>query len=93
MDNLIRILENKDLVVDYDKERKMYRVSIFKEGHFKDEYWFNACDKTDDKIEKIINKLGNTKENLKKNRERIVFTKHGLDNLFDAIINYIKEVK
>ena len=40
--NLIRISENEKSIVDYDKERMMYRVSIFENGHFKDEVWFDA---------------------------------------------------
>lgn len=42
MSNLIRISENKNWIVDYDKEHGMYRVSVFKDNHFKDEYWFDA---------------------------------------------------
>ena len=40
--NLIRIFESEDSIVDYDKEYRMYRVSIFEDGHFKDEVWFDA---------------------------------------------------
>ena len=40
--NLIRISESEDSIVDYDKERRMYRVGIFEDGHFKDEIWFDA---------------------------------------------------
>lgn len=40
--SLIRIDESDDFVVDYDKERGMYRVSYFDDGHFLDEFWFNA---------------------------------------------------
>lgn len=40
-ENIIRIESNsKDCVVDYDKERGMYRVSIFDDDHFWDEFWF-----------------------------------------------------
>lgn len=40
-ENLIRIESNsKDCVVDYDKDRGMYRVSIFDDDHFWDEFWF-----------------------------------------------------
>lgn len=41
MSNLIRILEDKDWIVDYDKERSIYRVSYFQDNHFRDEYWFH----------------------------------------------------
>lgn len=38
--SLIRISESDDWIVDYDRERRMYRVSYFEDGHFKDEHWF-----------------------------------------------------
>ena len=42
-ENIIRIESNsKDCVVDYDKDRGMYRVSIFDDDHFWDEFWFDA---------------------------------------------------
>lgn len=40
--SLIRISESDDWIVDYDRERGMYRVSYFKDNHFKDEYWFDC---------------------------------------------------
>ena len=40
--SLIRISESEDFVVDYDKERGMYRVSVFNDGHFQNEYWFDC---------------------------------------------------
>lgn len=40
--NLIRIAESDDFVVDYDPDKGMYRVSVFKDCHFQDEYWFDA---------------------------------------------------
>lgn len=39
--SLIRIDESDDFVVDYDKERGMYRVSYFQDNHFQDEFWFD----------------------------------------------------
>lgn len=41
----IKISENDDWIVDYDRERGMYRVSYFEDNHFKDEYWFDAYEK------------------------------------------------
>lgn len=41
---LIKIFENDDFVVDYDKENKRYRVSYFEDYHFKEECWFDACE-------------------------------------------------
>ena len=40
--SLIRISESDDWTADYDRERGMYRVSYFKDGHFVDEYWFDC---------------------------------------------------
>lgn len=40
--SLIGISENDDWIVDYDRERGMYRVSYFEDNHFKDEYWFDC---------------------------------------------------
>lgn len=42
MSKLIRISESDDWIVDYDRERGMYRVSYFEDYHFKDEHWFDA---------------------------------------------------
>lgn len=56
--SLIRICESKDFVVDYDKDRGMYRVSVFKDNHFQDEYWFDAYEEKEldsDVREKIAN--------------------------------------
>ena len=39
---LIRITESDNFIVDYDKERSMYRVSHFEDCHFQDEFWFDA---------------------------------------------------
>lgn len=40
--SLIRISESDDFVVDYDKDRGMYRVSVFNDNHFVSEYWFDC---------------------------------------------------
>lgn len=40
--SLIRISTSDNFIVDYDKDRGMYRVSVFEDGHFQDEYWFDA---------------------------------------------------
>lgn len=39
---LIKIHESDDFDVDYDKDRRMYRVTVFDEGHYWDEFWFDA---------------------------------------------------
>lgn len=40
--NLIKICISDDFEVDYDKSRGMYRVSVFEDYHFWDEFWFDA---------------------------------------------------
>lgn len=42
MDRFVRILESDDWIVDYDKEKRKYRVSYFEDFHFVDEIWFDA---------------------------------------------------
>lgn len=44
MSNLIRIAESDDFIVDYDRSRGMYRVSVFANYHWQDELWFDAYD-------------------------------------------------
>lgn len=39
---LFRICLSDDFEVHYDPERGMYRLSAFEDGHYKDEYWFDA---------------------------------------------------
>lgn len=57
--DVVRIVDNDDFVVEYDKSRGMYRVSKFEDGHFCDEIWFDSYEekKVDDRVEKIINKF------------------------------------
>ena len=40
--SLFPISESDDFVVHYDPMRGMYRVTVFNDGHFLDEYWFDA---------------------------------------------------
>ena len=57
--SLIRIDVNDDFIVDYDKERGMYRVSYFQDNHFQDEIWFDAYEEKELGIDKqeLINWL------------------------------------
>ena len=36
------ILDTDDWIVEYDRNRRMYRVSVFEDNHFQDECWFDA---------------------------------------------------
>ena len=40
--SLIRIKEGDNWAIDYNEENSMYRVSYFEDGHFVDDYWFDA---------------------------------------------------
>ena len=51
--DVVIILDTDDCIIDYDKDQKMYRVSIFEDNHFKDEYWFDAY--VDDEISYLEN--------------------------------------
>ena len=48
--SLIRVSESDDWIVDYDKERGMYRVSYFEDCHFKDEFWFDAYEEKESAV-------------------------------------------
>lgn len=43
---LVNVLDTDDYIVDYAPEHKAYRVSIFKDFHWQDEFWFDAYDNT-----------------------------------------------
>lgn len=43
-----RIYENDNFIVDYDTKRKLYRVSYFENGHFKNECWFDVYEEKGD---------------------------------------------
>ena len=40
--NFIRIFENENFIVDYDKNNNQYRVSYFENNHFLEECYFTA---------------------------------------------------
>ena len=50
MDRFIRILENEDWIVDYDKLNNKYRVAMFVNLNFVDEVWFDAYEEKEDCI-------------------------------------------
>lgn len=55
--SLIRISESEDFIVDYDKERGMYRVSVFNNGHFQNECWFDCYEERELSSNEDIDKL------------------------------------
>lgn len=94
--NLIRISESDDFFVDYDKDRGMYRVSVFSDNHFEDEYWFDAYEdkEVDDRINKIIDKLGELqlRFTIKMKTQRLHLSASNVEHLFDLLIDWIKEL-
>ena len=69
--SLIRISESDDWIVDYDRERGMYRVSYFEDGHFVDDCWFDCFGERelltldfsnlfDEEFKMMIDKMNNT---------------------------------
>lgn len=69
--SLIRISESDDWIVDYDRERGMYRVSYFEDNHFKDEYWFDCYEEkepfiidfshlSDEEVKRMVDEMSKT---------------------------------
>ncbi len=71
--SLIRISESDDWIVDYDRERGMYRVSYFEDYHFKDEYWFDCYEEKEvtNKTELIGWLLGEKYNNIDENNDNM----------------------
>lgn len=60
---LIKISVSDNWVVEYDRERGMYRASYFEDNHFVDECWFDAYEEKEltNKAE-LIAYLGTVRE-------------------------------
>ena len=69
--SLIKISESNNWIVDYDKERGMYRVSYFEDCHFVDEFWFDEYKEkepfvidfshlSDEEVKRIVNEMSKT---------------------------------
>ena len=106
-EDMIRIDISDDFVVDYDRSRGMYRVSVFDDGHFWDEFWFDAYEEkeVDRRIEEIIEfleylkRLNEIKSIISKNRSIVpdpldfrTDEKKAID-LLDTIIKHIKNLE
>lgn len=94
--SLFPISESDDFVVHYDPMKGMYRVTVFNDGHFWDEYWFDAYEdkEVDDRIDKIINKLEELKLRfkIKMTKQRLYFDANSLEHFINLLINWIKEL-
>lgn len=98
-DKFVRILETDEWVVDYDKEKRKYRVSYFEEFHFCDEIWFDAYEEkeVDDRINKIVEKLEcnkvSFKNGLSRGRMKLTLDAKGMEYYLNLLIDWIKELK
>lgn len=94
--DVVRILDNDDWIVEYDRSRGMYRVSKFEDNHFVDECWFDAYEEkeVDDRVNKIIDRLEKLKINFKKglSKKRVLDDK-GMEYFLNRLITEIKELK
>lgn len=62
---LIKVFENDNFIIDYDKDNKKYRVSYFEDHHFKEECWFDEygvldCSDIPDEVIDKFNSIGCT---------------------------------
>lgn len=94
--DIIRIDIGEGFIVDYDKSRGMYRVSVFDDGHFWDEFWFDAYEdkEVDDRIEKIIQKLELVKKDFNEhlNKYNRSVSANGMEHFLNRLIEWIKEL-
>lgn len=88
--SLIKISESNGWIVDYDRERGMYRVSYFEDNHFVDECWFDAYEEREitNKTE-LIRKLEMLKENSKDSIGYKYISGNQFRAILDRIISYI----
>ena len=97
MSKLIRIFENDDFIIDYDKENNRYRVTYFEYGHFKEDCWFDAYEdkEVDDRIKKIIDKLEELKISFKNRMSdnKTYLSAKNTEHFLNLLIKWVKELK
>lgn len=93
--DVIRIVDSDDFIVEYDKSRGMYRVSVFEDNHFKDECWFDAYEdkEVDDRVDKIIERLECNKKVFVRDFPYQKMTINGFETYIDLLIDWIKDLK
>lgn len=52
--SLVKIFENDNFIIDYDKENKKYRVSYFENNHWVDECWFDPYEEKETSLSKAL---------------------------------------
>ena len=53
----VKIYEDDDLIVDFDKNTSEYRFSLFEDYHFKDEYIIDNVDDVNKLPDEVIDKV------------------------------------
>lgn len=93
-DRFVRILESDDWIIDYDKEKRKYRVSYFEEFHFVDEIWFDAYEDKEIHVpdeESLLKTLKSSKLKSYSQEERMETDKK-LDEVFKSESVKIKKL-
>lgn len=91
----MKISESNDWIIDYDRERGMYRVSYFEDNHFVDECFFDAYEEkeVDNRIEKIIEKLEYNKVSYKNGLgRRKSLNGELMERYLNLLIEWIKDL-
>lgn len=91
--DVVRICDSDDWMVDYDRNRGMYRVSYFQDNHFKDEFWFDCYEEKEvtNKTE-LIGILESLKEASKDVfRENKYLSGEQFREIIDRVIGYINK--
>lgn len=82
---LIKIFENDNFIVDYNKNNNRYRVSVFNDNHFWDEVWFDAYSEENCKcLQEVLN---NMKPNCHKDIVKdMQISKDVINNIIEEVI-------
>lgn len=54
---MIRLFENDDVILDKDEKTNEYRLSFFKDGHYKSEEYYPSMDLLPAFIKELLNQL------------------------------------
>ena len=86
--NLIKIFENDDFVVDYDKENGRYRVSYFEDCHFNEECWFYEYKEEKRSLQEVIRNV----EPISQERIKMALGQmETMDDVIGDVVKYIVE--
>lgn len=54
---MIRLFENDDIILDKDEKTNEYRLSFFKDGHYKSEEYYLSMDLLPTFVKELLNQL------------------------------------